>query len=88
MGSEPVVSCVTTGNPLPASDSVEMRKADGTMLKVLPLAWRLLLAPPLSPPLSPHTSPNLHCPQKHPFPHESALQLQAGVGSWGAEPEG
>ncbi|XP_064927741.1 tyrosine-protein kinase receptor Tie-1 isoform X3 [Columba livia] len=33
LGSEPIVSCVTTGNPLPASDSVEMRKADGTMLK-------------------------------------------------------
>ncbi|XP_065512062.1 tyrosine-protein kinase receptor Tie-1 isoform X3 [Caloenas nicobarica] len=35
LGSEPVVSCVTTGNPLPASDSVEMRKADGTMLKLI-----------------------------------------------------
>ncbi|KAM6305773.1 tyrosine-protein kinase receptor Tie-1 [Aegotheles albertisi] len=33
LGSEPVVSCVATGNPLPASDSVELRKADGTVLK-------------------------------------------------------
>lgn len=37
LGSEPIVSCVATGNPLPASDSVELRKADGTVLKVLPL---------------------------------------------------
>lgn len=36
LGSEPVVSCVATGNPLPASDSVELRKADGTVLKVPP----------------------------------------------------
>ena len=36
LGSEPVVSCVATGNPLPASDSVELRKADGTVLKVWP----------------------------------------------------
>lgn len=84
LGSEPIVSCVTTGNPLPASDSVEMRKADGTMLKVLLLAWHLLLAPPLSP----HTSPNLHCSQKHPFPHQSAPQLQASMGRWGDEPRG
>ncbi|XP_062436916.1 tyrosine-protein kinase receptor Tie-1 isoform X3 [Rhea pennata] len=35
LGSEPVISCVATGNPLPASDSVEMRKADGTMLKLI-----------------------------------------------------
>lgn len=34
LGSEPIVSCVATGNPLPASDSVELRKADGTVLKV------------------------------------------------------
>lgn len=84
LGSEPIVSCVTTGNPLPASDSVEMRKADGTMLKVLLLFWHLLLVPPLSP----HTSPNLHFPQKHPFPHQSAPQLQASMGSQGAEPGG
>ncbi|KFP43309.1 Tyrosine-protein kinase receptor Tie-1, partial [Chlamydotis macqueenii] len=36
LGSEPIVSCVATGNPLPVSESVELRKADGTMLKVLP----------------------------------------------------
>ncbi|XP_030310830.1 tyrosine-protein kinase receptor Tie-1 isoform X3 [Calypte anna] len=35
LGSEPVVSCVATGNPLPASDSVELRKADGTVLKLM-----------------------------------------------------
>ncbi|KFW62239.1 Tyrosine-protein kinase receptor Tie-1, partial [Pygoscelis adeliae] len=35
LGSEPVVSCVATGNPLPASDSVELRKADGTVLKLI-----------------------------------------------------
>ncbi|NWS73881.1 TIE1 kinase, partial [Crotophaga sulcirostris] len=35
LGSEPIVSCVATGNPLPASDSVELRKADGTMLKLI-----------------------------------------------------
>nr|XP_009669044.1 PREDICTED: tyrosine-protein kinase receptor Tie-1 isoform X3 [Struthio camelus australis] len=35
LGSEPVISCVATGNPLPASDSVEMRKADGTVLKLI-----------------------------------------------------
>ncbi|NXY79889.1 TIE1 kinase, partial [Glareola pratincola] len=29
------VSCVATGNPLPASDSVELRKADGTVLKLI-----------------------------------------------------
>uniref|UniRef100_A0A8C3M0A3 Tyrosine-protein kinase receptor Tie-1 n=1 Tax=Chrysolophus pictus TaxID=9089 RepID=A0A8C3M0A3_CHRPC len=34
LGSEPIISCVATGNPLPASDGVELRKADGTMLKV------------------------------------------------------
>ncbi|NXE86071.1 TIE1 kinase, partial [Menura novaehollandiae] len=33
LGSEPIVSCMATGNPLPASDSVELRKADGTVLK-------------------------------------------------------
>uniref|UniRef100_A0A8C0ETA0 Tyrosine-protein kinase receptor Tie-1 n=1 Tax=Bubo bubo TaxID=30461 RepID=A0A8C0ETA0_BUBBB len=43
LGSEPVVSCVATGNPLPASDSVELRKADGTVLKVLPPS---LVSPP------------------------------------------
>uniref|UniRef100_A0A8C2TD23 receptor protein-tyrosine kinase n=1 Tax=Coturnix japonica TaxID=93934 RepID=A0A8C2TD23_COTJA len=35
MGSEPIISCVATGNPLPASDGVELRKADGTMLKLV-----------------------------------------------------
>uniref|UniRef100_A0A8B9MN01 Tyrosine-protein kinase receptor Tie-1 n=1 Tax=Accipiter nisus TaxID=211598 RepID=A0A8B9MN01_9AVES len=35
LGSEPIVSCVATGNPLPASDSVELRKADGTVLKLI-----------------------------------------------------
>ncbi|NWI66727.1 TIE1 kinase, partial [Todus mexicanus] len=35
LGSEPVVSCVATGNPLPTSDSVELRKADGTVLKLI-----------------------------------------------------
>ncbi|NXK97715.1 TIE1 kinase, partial [Formicarius rufipectus] len=35
LGSEPIVSCVATGNPLPTSDSVELRKADGTMLKLI-----------------------------------------------------
>ncbi|XP_071606500.1 tyrosine-protein kinase receptor Tie-1 isoform X1 [Heliangelus exortis] len=35
LGSEPIVSCVATGNPLPASDSVELRKADGTVLKLM-----------------------------------------------------
>ncbi|XP_075566827.1 tyrosine-protein kinase receptor Tie-1 [Pelecanus crispus] len=35
LGSEPVISCVATGNPLPASDSVELRKADGTVLKLI-----------------------------------------------------
>ncbi|XP_077190224.1 tyrosine-protein kinase receptor Tie-1 isoform X1 [Paroedura picta] len=31
-GSQPVVSCVATGNPLPVRDSIELRKADGTVL--------------------------------------------------------
>ncbi|POI36132.1 hypothetical protein CIB84_000112 [Bambusicola thoracicus] len=35
LGSEPIISCVATGNPLPASDGVELRKADGTMLKLV-----------------------------------------------------
>ncbi|KFR00318.1 Tyrosine-protein kinase receptor Tie-1, partial [Nipponia nippon] len=35
VGSEPIISCVATGNPLPASDSVELRKADGTVLKLI-----------------------------------------------------
>ncbi|KAM6262349.1 tyrosine-protein kinase receptor Tie-1 isoform 1-T1 [Porphyrio hochstetteri] len=35
LGSEPIVSCVATGNPLPASDSMELRKADGTVLKLI-----------------------------------------------------
>ncbi|KAM9280692.1 LOW QUALITY PROTEIN: tyrosine-protein kinase receptor Tie-1 [Cariama cristata] len=35
LGSEPVVSCVATGNPLPTSDRVELRKADGTVLKLI-----------------------------------------------------
>ncbi|KFW94288.1 Tyrosine-protein kinase receptor Tie-1, partial [Phalacrocorax carbo] len=35
LASEPVISCVATGNPLPASDSVELRKADGTVLKLI-----------------------------------------------------
>ncbi|XP_061201076.1 tyrosine-protein kinase receptor Tie-1 isoform X3 [Neopsephotus bourkii] len=35
LGSEPIVSCVATGNPLPTSDSVELRKADGTVLKLI-----------------------------------------------------
>lgn len=38
LGSEPIISCVATGNPLPASDGVELRKADGTVLKVLHIA--------------------------------------------------
>lgn len=54
LGSEPVVSCVATGNPLPTSDSVELRKADGTVLKV----------PPLCP--CPTTSPLLLAPSKVP----------------------
>lgn len=56
LGSEPVVSCMATGNPLPTSDSVELRKADGTVLKVLPCPCPtnipILLAPskaPISP---------------------------------------
>lgn len=43
LGSEPIISCVAIGNPLPTRDSVELRKADGTVLKVLPRA------PPPSP---------------------------------------
>ncbi|NXT80417.1 TIE1 kinase, partial [Zapornia atra] len=35
LGSEPIVSCVATGNPLPASDSMELCKADGTVLKLI-----------------------------------------------------
>ncbi|NXD40545.1 TIE1 kinase, partial [Copsychus sechellarum] len=35
LGSEPIVSCVAIGNPLPTRDSVELRKADGTVLKVI-----------------------------------------------------
>ncbi|OXB68482.1 hypothetical protein ASZ78_000419 [Callipepla squamata] len=35
LGSEPIISCVATGNPLPASDGVELRKADGTLLKLV-----------------------------------------------------
>ncbi|XP_009079804.1 PREDICTED: tyrosine-protein kinase receptor Tie-1 [Acanthisitta chloris] len=35
LGSEPIISCVATGNPLPTSDSVELRKADGTVLKLI-----------------------------------------------------
>ncbi|XP_040422271.1 tyrosine-protein kinase receptor Tie-1 isoform X2 [Cygnus olor] len=35
LGSEPIISCVATGNPLPASDGVELRKADGTVLKLV-----------------------------------------------------
>ncbi|KAL8178847.1 UNVERIFIED_CONTAM: Tyrosine-protein kinase receptor Tie-1 [Gekko kuhli] len=31
-GSQPVISCVATGNPLPVCDSIELRKADGTVL--------------------------------------------------------
>lgn len=54
LGSEPVVSCVATGNPLPASDSVELRKADGTVLKV----------PPPCP--CPTTIPMLPAPSKAP----------------------
>ena len=54
LGSEPVVSCVATGNPLPASDSVELRKADGTVLKV----------PRLCP--CPTTIPVLPAPSKAP----------------------
>lgn len=38
LGSEPIISCVAIGNPLPTRDSVELRKADGTVLKVLPRA--------------------------------------------------
>lgn len=49
LGSEPIISCVATGNPLPTSDGVELRKADGTMLKVpqkpLPTAPCFHLAP-------------------------------------------
>uniref|UniRef100_A0A8C8VJL2 Tyrosine kinase with immunoglobulin like and EGF like domains 1 n=1 Tax=Pelusios castaneus TaxID=367368 RepID=A0A8C8VJL2_9SAUR len=32
LGSEPVISCITTGNPPSVRDSVELRKADGTVL--------------------------------------------------------
>ncbi|NWT71152.1 TIE1 kinase, partial [Prunella himalayana] len=35
LGSEPIISCVAIGNPLPTRDSVELRKADGTVLKVI-----------------------------------------------------
>uniref|UniRef100_A0A8C3XUE4 Tyrosine-protein kinase receptor Tie-1 n=1 Tax=Chelydra serpentina TaxID=8475 RepID=A0A8C3XUE4_CHESE len=32
LGSQPVISCVATGNPPPVRDSIELRKADGTVL--------------------------------------------------------
>lgn len=51
LGSEPIISCVATGNPLPASDGVELRKADGTMLKV---------------PHTPHVHP-MSSPRHHPW---------------------
>ncbi|NXO18702.1 TIE1 kinase, partial [Oriolus oriolus] len=35
LGSEPIISCVAIGNPLPTSDHVELRKADGTVLKLI-----------------------------------------------------
>ncbi|XP_077641519.1 tyrosine-protein kinase receptor Tie-1 [Lonchura striata] len=35
LGSEPIISCIAIGNPLPTRDSVELRKADGTVLKVI-----------------------------------------------------
>ncbi|NWH94522.1 TIE1 kinase, partial [Aegithalos caudatus] len=35
LGSEPIISCVAIGNPLPTRDSMELRKADGTVLKVI-----------------------------------------------------
>ncbi|NWS06776.1 TIE1 kinase, partial [Motacilla alba] len=35
LGSEPIISCMAIGNPLPTGDSVELRKADGTVLKVI-----------------------------------------------------
>ncbi|NWT90902.1 TIE1 kinase, partial [Lanius ludovicianus] len=35
LGSEPIISCVAIGNPLPTSDRVELRKADGTVLKLI-----------------------------------------------------
>lgn len=72
LGSEPVVSCVATGNPLPTSDSVELRKPDGTVLKV----------PPLCP--CPTTSPLLPAPSKAPV---SLLGCWAASG-WCGEPEG
>ncbi|XP_074858681.1 tyrosine-protein kinase receptor Tie-1 isoform X2 [Carettochelys insculpta] len=31
-GSQPVISCMATGNPPPVRDSIELRKADGTVL--------------------------------------------------------
>lgn len=72
LGSEPVVSCVATGNPLPTSDSVELRKPDGTVLKV----------PPLCP--CPTTSPLLLAPSKAPV---SLLGCWAASG-WCGEPGG
>ncbi|XP_019386803.1 PREDICTED: tyrosine-protein kinase receptor Tie-1 [Crocodylus porosus] len=33
LGSQPVISCVVTGNPLPVRDSIELRLVDGTLLK-------------------------------------------------------
>ncbi|NWV96659.1 TIE1 kinase, partial [Machaerirhynchus nigripectus] len=35
LGSQPIISCVAIGNPLPTSDHVELRKADGTVLKLI-----------------------------------------------------
>ncbi|XP_023959650.1 tyrosine-protein kinase receptor Tie-1 isoform X2 [Malaclemys terrapin pileata] len=32
LGSQPVISCMATGNPPPVRDSIELRKADGTVL--------------------------------------------------------
>ncbi|XP_061488626.1 tyrosine-protein kinase receptor Tie-1 isoform X2 [Rhineura floridana] len=32
LGSQPVVTCMATGNPPPVRDSIELRKADGTVI--------------------------------------------------------
>lgn len=87
LGSEPVVSCVATGNPLPASDSVELRKADGTVLKVLLLAWcPLSTAPCPCPTAVPthHPPPALLAPPKAPI---SPPVCWAASG-WRGEPGG
>lgn len=34
LNSSPKIYCSATGNPLPSHDSIELRKLDGTVLKV------------------------------------------------------